>query len=142
MGICDSGPPGRATVCGIGEEPDVARAFGMGICDLGKIHLQTYSMGICDCTVNAISEGQDQSTLVSVLNQKLFLALARTAMKRMSEFEAQNLTNTAWAFAAAGVRVHCVGARQHRTGICNSEQAGCGAVHILGESGRAAGVPV
>ena len=33
---------------------------------------------------------------------RLFIALARAAERRVGEFNAQDLSNTAWAFAAAG----------------------------------------
>ncbi len=36
------------------------------------------------------------------MDEALFAALARTAGPRLSEFTAQELANTAWAFATAG----------------------------------------
>ena len=42
---------------------------------------------------------------MNLLDEKLFMALARAAEQRASEFNAQELANTAWAFAIAPVQL-------------------------------------
>ena len=96
----------------------------------------------------------------AVGREALSTVWARSACRRVGEFDVQELANIAWAFAtsqhdvavgreaaygaateggAAGGRVQCAGACQHGMGVRNGEAFGREAVCGIGQGGGASG---